>query len=397
MIKSFIFKNFKSFRSSVLWLEQTTTLIGSNASGKSNALEGIYLLSELASGRELSAIFDESRSDSIVRGGAKGCCYRGSDSFTLGCTMDYDAEKDLLYEITVYVSGECTISEEKMCLVSNGATESSDEAFLFADSDYKKSRLSDFSNLIEAINASGGLVGEKLQLNRSCAEKIVHYLRNITLIEPIPSLMRGYNKQSANVLRRNGSNISAVLYALKKTDEEAWNRFCTLMQSLPENEISDLDFVTTALNDVILVEKEREQIVETTRLSDGTLRCLAALAAVFTVPEGSLLAIEEPDNGIHPARVAELMAALREVAKNRKVDLLLTTHNVTVLNSLDREAVMGVSIVYRDEAQNSEIVPFLDVRNQAALLAVSGIGDMLKSQKLLNAIKDDTPPAYFAF
>ena len=101
MIKSFIFRNFKSFRSSVLWLEQTTTLIGSNASGKSNALEGIYLLSELASGQTLDHIFDESRSDSIVRGSAKGCCYRGSDSFTLGCTMDYDAEKDLLYEITV--------------------------------------------------------------------------------------------------------------------------------------------------------------------------------------------------------------------------------------------------------------------------------------------------------
>lgn len=370
MIKSFIFKNFKSFRSSVLWLEQTTTLIGSNASGKSNALEGIYLLSELASGRELSAIFDESRSDSIVRGGAKGCCYRGSDSFTLGCTIDFDAEKDLLYEITIYADeNDIHVSDYDLFLIGNG------------ESDAK----------------GGTSIASDIILRPECMTKVLNDLRNITLIEPIPSLMRAYNKQSANVLRRNCSNVSAVLYALKKTNEEAWNRFRTLMQRLPENEISDLDFVTTALNDVILVEKEREQIVETTRLSDGTLRCLAALAAVFTVPEGSLLAIEEPDNGIHPARVAELMAALRQVAKNRKVDLLLTTHNVTVLNSLDREAVMGVSIVYRDEAQNSEIVPFLDVRNQAALLAVSGIGDMLKSQKLLNAIKDDTPPAYFAF
>ena len=370
MIKSFIFRNFKSFRSTVLWLEQTTTLIGSNASGKSNALEGIYLLSELARGRELSVIFDESRSDSIVRGGAKGCCYRCGDSFTLGCTVDYDDERDLLYEITVHVDEKDTcVSDYGLFLIGNG------------ESDAK----------------GGTSLASDILLSPECMTKVLNDLCNITLIEPIPSLMRSYNKQSANAIRRNGSNISAVLYALKKSDEEAWDCFRTLMQSLPENEISDLDFVTTALNDVILVEKEQEQIVETTRLSDGTLRCLAALAAVFTVPEGSLLAIEEPDNGIHPARVAELMAALREVAKKRKVDLLLTTHNVTVLNSLDREAVMGVSIVYRDDAQNSGIVPFLDVRNQAGLLAVSGIGDMLESRKLLNAIKDNAPPEPFAF
>lgn len=48
MIKSFIFEKFKGYERAVLWLEQITTLIGSNASGKSNAIEGIQILSEIA-------------------------------------------------------------------------------------------------------------------------------------------------------------------------------------------------------------------------------------------------------------------------------------------------------------------------------------------------------------
>ena len=43
MIKSFIFENFKSFKKAELNIESLTTLIGTNASGKSNAIEGIRL------------------------------------------------------------------------------------------------------------------------------------------------------------------------------------------------------------------------------------------------------------------------------------------------------------------------------------------------------------------
>ena len=43
MIKAFLFEKLKGFDKTVLWMEQVTTLIGSNASGKSNAIEGIQI------------------------------------------------------------------------------------------------------------------------------------------------------------------------------------------------------------------------------------------------------------------------------------------------------------------------------------------------------------------
>lgn len=45
MLKSFSIKNFKSYRRATLPLAPLTVLIGANASGKSNAIEAMRLLS----------------------------------------------------------------------------------------------------------------------------------------------------------------------------------------------------------------------------------------------------------------------------------------------------------------------------------------------------------------
>ena len=47
MIKCFTFENFKSFEKAELNLEALTTLIGTNSSGKSNAIEGIAILAKV--------------------------------------------------------------------------------------------------------------------------------------------------------------------------------------------------------------------------------------------------------------------------------------------------------------------------------------------------------------
>ena len=156
------------------------------------------------------------------------------------------------------------------------------------------------------------------------------------------------------------------------------------------------------INDVILVQKEQNgkasESIDAARLSDGTLRCIAALAAVMSEPEHSLIAIEEMDNGIHPSRVIKLMDALCAIAQRRNIDLVMTTHNVTVLNGLNKYGILGVSVVYRDsETFASKIVPFVDVRNQAGLLASGGLGDALESEKLIKSIKNGVPNEPFQF
>lgn len=56
MLTAFTLEDFRSYRQATLPLSALTVLIGANASGKSNAIEGLRLLSWLAQGQKLSSI-----------------------------------------------------------------------------------------------------------------------------------------------------------------------------------------------------------------------------------------------------------------------------------------------------------------------------------------------------
>lgn len=102
MIKCFTFENFKSFEKAELNIETLTTLIGTNSSGKSNAMEGIAILAMASSGLDLNTILDGSKNmGAIVRGGSHGCTRFKTNAFKLGCLVDYSETNDLLYEIKV--------------------------------------------------------------------------------------------------------------------------------------------------------------------------------------------------------------------------------------------------------------------------------------------------------
>ena len=97
MIKSFIFENFKSFEKAELNLEALTSLIGTNSSGKSNAIEE-SIFTDTATGLELGTILDGTRNmDSHIRGGSKSCCRFKTSAFKLGCLIDLD--ENMIYII----------------------------------------------------------------------------------------------------------------------------------------------------------------------------------------------------------------------------------------------------------------------------------------------------------
>jgi hypothetical protein len=84
MLTSMQLTNFKSYRHARLDLAALTFLIGPNASGKSNALEGIRLLNWLAKGKRLDDIErDIQGGDTVVRGQARDLFREDGEAFTL--------------------------------------------------------------------------------------------------------------------------------------------------------------------------------------------------------------------------------------------------------------------------------------------------------------------------
>jgi AAA15 family ATPase/GTPase len=224
-------------------------------------------------------------------------------------------------------------------------------------------------------------------------ERVVTHLKNIRIVMPVPSEMRSYVRVSDTDLRTNCDNISAVLNKMCK-DKKYKERLLEIVKELPENDIIDIEFIETKIGDVTFALREKylnsSELVGANLLSDGTLRCIAALAAVLIAESGSVVVIEEIDNGIHPARVYNLINQLIQIGKEKNIDIIITTHNATLLNSYKKDDLIGVSMVYRDkERGTSKITPVVDISNFPAMLAAGGLGNAMINESLLSALKDD--------
>ena len=76
-------------------------------------------------------------------------------------------------------------------------------------------------------------------------------------------------------------------------------------------------------------------------MSDGTLRTLGVLVALFQAPAG-LVAIEEPEVALHPAATGVLTDSLRDASDHRQV--LITSHSPDLLDdaTLPDSAIQAV-------------------------------------------------------
>lgn len=76
------------------------------------------------------------------------------------------------------------------------------------------------------------------------------------------------------------------------------------------------------------------------RAAEGLLVGLLHLTAVAGAEDGAIIAIEEMENFLHPHAIRAIVAAMREMAEERRLTILLTTHSPLLMN------------VFRDRPEN---------------------------------------------
>ena len=75
--------------------------------------------------------------------------------------------------------------------------------------------------------------------------------------------------------------------------------------------------------------------------SDGTVRLLAMLTALFQEPALSLIGLEEPELAIHPGAMAVLADTMIEAASRGQV--LVATHSPDLIDRMPVESIRAVS------------------------------------------------------
>jgi predicted ATPase len=411
MITTFQLKHFRSYREATLPLAPLTLLIGANASGKSNALEGLRMLSRMAQGQYLQDVFRALQREGAVRGTVEDLAYRGGRTFSLGCTLDPDRPyRD--FEITIeHGDDELIVVEEAMSYeassfplyrVEHGAESYSHQLKIaynnFARGGIKPqisgdNRQAVFTQLTTPARFTTPKARERLPAYTQAFRRT---LEQMLFLDPIPQRMRGYSYVRETDLQGDGANISSVLYALCRERGQK-DRVLDFVQALPEQDIQDVDFLETPRREAMVTLEEsfggRSESQEAALLSDGTLRVLAVAAAVLSAPKGSLVVIEEIDNGVHPSRAETLLDNIQRAARERDLHVLLTTHNPALMDALSTEAIPDVVYCYRDpEGGDSRLVRLEDLADYPRLIAQGTVGRLIQRGILERYLKRDRRP-----
>lgn len=419
MLTAFSFKNFRSYKDARLPLAPLTVLIGANASGKSNAIEGLRLLSWLAQGRKLGAIgYSAKNGERVVRGRVEDLALSKGPSFGLGCETNLPEWNHFSLTVDRREDG-LHISEES--LTHPGATVplySLDQPSAGIGSDvgvaynnFAKGRnkphitCSDQLGIFTQLTSPATFDAKHIQSKETIPEttrRLEKLLASICFLDPVPALMREYSFPSEKRLHDDGENLSGVLFNLwgeekdKKAQPFANQRqeVLAFVQSLPEQEIAGIEFLKEPRGGrmVQLVETfgGKQHAYDASLLSDGTLRVLAIAAAMLSAETGSLVVIEEIDNGVHPSRARHLLAQISMVAQRRNLRVLLSTHNPALLDALPDPAIPEVVFCFRDPTDGtSRLIRLEDLPNYPDLIAQGTLGYLATTGVLDRFAKSD--------
>jgi predicted ATPase len=433
MLTEFTLANFKSYSKSGtlnssaaslfhlsksrLPLGSLTVLIGANAAGKSNALEGLRFLSWLAQGQKLSSIqYAVNSAERVVRGRVNDLCHRGESNFTIGCRLDSTEWNELNITLNVR-DGELHISSERIADSINSVplyelnqpSEGINTDVSVAYNNFTKGRnnpqitCSDQMAIFVQLDSPARFDAKYENSQKIIPETVREYqrvLQNILFLDPVPAKMREYSFKSDKRLQEDGTNLSSVLYRLWENQPENQQAILNFIQSLPEQAIEGLDFLIGPRDEVMVQLAETfgntRRYCEAALLSDGTLRVLAIAAAMLSATEGSLVVIEEIDNGVHPNRAKHLLSSIRDIAERRKLRVLLSTHNPALMDALPDAALGDVVFCFRDPEEgnqgNSRLIRLGDMYDFPSLISQGSLGQLVTAGVVDRFVKSPHTP-----
>lgn len=415
MLTSIHIKGFKSYRDATLKLSPLTVLIGANASGKSNAIEAVRLLSWIAQGNRVGAIrFAVYEGDQAVRGTTANLPYRGTKSFNLAAVIDAPEWNRFSITLSRQDDDDLHISDERITSEDTpvplyevvGRSEGAGSDLRVAYNNFARGgkkpqvtcndQMAILLQLQSSARFEAGHKAAQTTIPEVC-QKFQEVLSNTLFLDPQPSAMRAYSFKTESRLRGDGSNLSGVLFALSRS-KKGKSEILDLIRCLPEQNIKSIDFIETPRGEVMVQLEEtfgaKAWHVDAPLLSDGTLRVLSVAAAILSAPEGSLVVIEEVDNGVHPSRAKMLLDSISEIAKRRELRVLLTSHNPALLDALPNDAVPSVVFCYRGvEDGASHLVRLQDLPDYPELIAQGSVGHLMTHGVMERFVKFHPGPA----
>jgi predicted ATPase len=352
MIKRLKILDFKSIRELDLALDPVTILVGRSGTGKSNTVQALRFLRNFLLGGQENAANYEWGWERIVPVGEK----RPKTSIEVTFSLPGE-EKDYTYAISFGCPGQQQFPSQIYLRAER----------LALGTDVIFSRLRRDSNLWEWAKApevavlphqhqfDGPLLGSFPSLQKvvfayaglSSSMGYYHFPAS-TLSENIVAEQRAQFLQHIPGLSDNAHNYLNIIRGITQ-DFHRPNIRKSLLASLQAVNPSIASVELDSLNSpqrAVVGHKAAGRIFELSlqQESDGFRRFYAHLLALYQSPPKLTLIFEEPENAIYPGALSLLADEFKAAPNENRGQVIITTHNPTLLDSFDVDNVRVVEM-----------------------------------------------------
>ncbi|HZF11163.1 MAG TPA: AAA family ATPase [Thermoanaerobaculia bacterium] len=359
--------NYRSIGRAVVDLEPFTVLVGANGSGKSNFLASLGFVK--------SCLLDSPAEAARSQGGGTRMAPRWESLYSrTGFRFRLDLGDrhcaDYAFEVAFDPSGAPLVTHE-LCRVESAGRE---QVFEVAEGEFKRE--------IPGIRAQ--IQPDRLGLAVASATEefrpVYDFLTGMQLYSINPASLHAARPTRSGPLEFSGENAAQVLTRLAER-LDAYERLNQLLsravpglRKVQSRKLGDrlgIEFVQD-------VGKEYPETFDAWEMSDGTLRLLGLLLAIYQPQRPSLVAIEEPEATVHPAVAELVLQVLLDAAEDRQV--LITTHSPDILDAkeLSDEQIRVVTMAHG----RTSIAPLAQASRQAIREHLYTPGELLRSNEL---------------
>jgi predicted ATPase len=179
----------------------------------------------------------------------------------------------------------------------------------------------------------------------------------------------------SDLLSDGGENVVLVLSKIHSRGTKG--ELLSSLRKLYEG-IDDIGFSIDGGNVLLFLEESGRRLIPATRLSDGTLRYLCLLAVLLHPDPPPLVAIEEPELGLHPDVIPHIAELL--VRASDRTQLVVTTHSRMLIEALSDDP-SSVLVCEKNDGQSritrldsTQLTEWLKLYSLGALWSMGEIG-----------------------
>jgi predicted ATPase len=385
MIKTITIENYKALKHVTLELTPIHALIGPNDSGKTSILNALAALSR-STDLPLQQAFDGAWE-------GRDLVWHGDSTNLVGFDCSLEEGSVISYHLTCHFSAQ----GRNVLIQSEWIREDGQEE--------------DCRSLNHATTRVAQLQAGNPAPSNSLVEKCrrvhdlltgVHYYRWNPRMLALPVAADSTRRLR---MKPDGFGLALMLDDILGFDREVFSKLETKFRSIfpeissiklvrqpafrsPSDEREQVSRIEQADGKGIVFElSSNKQLVPASQASDGVLLILAYLAILFSPEHPRLVLVEEPENGIHPRRLREVMQILRAiVSEQSRTQVVLTTHSPHAVDLLSPDEVtlctkaVDGSVVVTRLADSPSVKDQLSIFTLGEIWTAEGDTDLARTQ-----------------